>query len=207
MRFLILVALAFAPSAAHAHPVAYQGSVGFMGYLSKDMTDLEINYSVRHWWAPSVQLLRFTEGTSRPSAWLAKLNALGYRWNGENGQGNLYLRGGGGWSHLERGGGVYTFGFTADIENRRLYALVQADSLRRGSRGLLNTWKARVGFAPYVTSFDRLHGWLILEASRKSEGDGRVNLVPTLRFFIDNLLWEVGASLKGDTHLNYIIHL
>ena len=191
---------------ALAHPVAYQGSVGFMGYYSAGMMDQEINYSLRHWLAPSVQALRFTEGTSKPDFALGKLNFLVKRWNGYDFQGNLYVHGGGGYSWLSRGS-VFHGGATADIENRRLYFLGQWDLLRNSKRTEATFWKVRAGFAPYLTSFEGIHTWLILEANRKSLGDGRVRLVPTLRFFHQNVLWEVGSSLSGEIHLNFIIHI
>lgn len=205
--WLGLLTLLVSSEAARAHPVAFRGSVGVMGYHSKDMTDLELNYSVRHWFAPSVQALRFTEGTNQPDAWLGKANFLLYRRNGEASQLNVYGRLGGGYARLNGGGGAYSAGFTADAENRQLYFLAQADTLRRGSDTLATFWKARVGFAPYVTGFEQLHTWLVLEANQKSLGEKRVNLVPTLRFFYQNVLWEVGSTLSGDLHLNYIIHI
>lgn len=206
MKSWIMSLLLMAPVFAHAHPVAYQGSVGFMGYHSKGMTDMELNYSIRHWLAPSVQALRFTEGTAKPDYFLGKLNLLAHRWNGEAYQANIYVHGGAGYSRLSRGS-VFHGGVTADIEDRRLYFLAQWDILRNSERTEATFWKARVGFAPYITGFDSLHSWLILEANRKSLGDGRVDLVPTLRFFYQNVLWEVGSSLGGEIHFNYIIHI
>jgi hypothetical protein len=193
---------------AYAHPVAYQGSVGIMGYHSKDSTDLELNYSVRYWLAPSVQVLRLTEGTNRPDVVLGKLNFLLGRWNRPDSQGNLYAHAGYGVSRLSgEQRGAYHLGLTADWEDRRYYVLGQWETLRtsRGTEAVM--WKTRAGFAPYVAPFDRLHTWLILEANRKSRGDGRVNIVPFLRFFYENVLWEVGSTLSGDVHFNYIIHL
>ena len=195
-------------SPARAHPVAYRGSLGLMGYLSKDMTDLEVNYSVRHWFAPSLQLLRYNEGTGRPDMLLAKANFLAKRWNGPASQGNLYLHGGGGVSRLTGANrGVYHLGVTADWETRRVYVLGHTDVIRDGHGTQASYWKLRAGFAPYLAEFDRLHTWLVLEVNRKSVGSGNVEVVPTLRFFYENVLWEVGTSLSGNVHLNYIIHI
>jgi hypothetical protein len=206
MKIWIMSLVLMAPWHAHAHPVAYQGSVGFMGYHSKDMSDTELNYSIRYWLAPSVQVLRFTEGTGRPDYFLGKLNLLAHRWNGEDFQANIYLHGGAGYSRFSRGT-VFHGGITADIEDRRLYFLTQWDILRNSRGTEATNWKVRAGFAPYIGSFDALHSWLILEAKRKSMGSGRVDIVPTLRFFYQNVLWEVGSSLSGDINFNYIIHI
>jgi hypothetical protein len=206
-RLFLAVGLALmAPGMALAHPVAYQGSVGIMGYHSPGMSDMELNYSIRHWIAPSVQTMRFTEGTSRPDFVLGKINLLAYRKNGADYQGNVYLHAGGGHSLLSRRG-VYHGGITADIEDRRLYFLTQWDVTRSSAGTEAWFWKVRGGFAPYIGQFEDLHSWLILEANRKNLGDKRIELVPTLRFFYQNVLWEVGASLKGEIHFNYIIHI
>lgn len=202
--------LLFWPLAAWSHPVAFEGSLGIMGYHSRDMTDFEVNYSVRHWIAPSLQVYRFTEGTSRPDVYLAKLNFLAHRWNGDGFQANIYLHGGGGESRLfgERRG-VYHLGATADIENRRLYFLAEADTLRDSDGAQANFWKVRGGFAPYLAEFDSLHTWFVLEARRQTlrNEKRKVEVIPTLRFFYQNVLWEVGSSLGGDIYLNYIIHI
>lgn len=209
MNFLFFVWGFALPLAAAAHPVAYQGSVGIMGYHSAGMTDLELNYSVRHWLAPSAQILRFTHGTSRPDYVLGKINLLARRWNGEDHQANIYLHGGAGHSRFSDGL-VFHGGVTADAESRRLYVFGQWDLLRNAQRTEATFWKVRAGFAPYVSNFEGLHTWLILEANRKSVGEAgakTIELVPTLRFFYQNVLWEIGSSLGGEFHLNYIIHL
>ncbi len=208
MKTLLALAGLLVSSLAQAHPVAFEGSFGIMGYHSAAMTDLELNYSVKHWLAPSLQYLRFTEGTSRPDVLLAKLNLLAKRWNGADYQGNIYLHGGYGQSRLSgRSRGAYHLGATGDAETRKVYGLAQLDLVRSSQGTEVLFWKARAGFAPYVASFEKLHSWLILEANRKSVGDRRVEIVPYLRFFYENVLWEVGASLQGELHFNYIIHI
>lgn len=207
MTFLLGMLLLLSQK-AEAHPVAFQGSVGIMGYHSADMSEQELNYSFRYWMAPSVQMLRLTKNTSRQDVYLGKMNFLVKRWNGENYQGNIYAHLGGGESRLSgKWRGVGHGGITADIEDRRFYFLTELASVRNSEKNEFSFWKARFGFAPYITGFDGIHTWMILEANRKSIGDKTVQLVPTLRFFYQNVLWEIGYSLKGDMHFNYIIHI
>jgi hypothetical protein len=206
LPFLAWLCLGY-PQLADAHPVAFQGSTGIMGSYSKMMTDFEVNYSIRHWIAPSLQLMRFSPQRNGFDIWLANLNLLAYRRNGEDYQANLYLHGGGGESRLfGNRRGVYHAGFTADIEDRRLYFLTSWNVLRSSQGMEVLWWKARAGFAPYLVGFDGLHSWFIVEVSRKSHGGGTIQVAPILRFFYQNVLWEVGSTLGGEVKLNHIIH-
>ncbi len=204
MNILFACLLAFLPR-AEAHPVAFEGSTGIMGYHSADMTEMEINHSIRYWFAPAIQTIRYRSGTSRPDLALGKLNFLAKRWNGEDYQANIYLHGGAGRSITERRF-VYHSGVTADIEDRKYYLLGEWNLYRSKIGTELWNWKLRAGFAPYVAPFQSLHSWFIVELKKKSLGDRRIEVVPTLRFFYQNVLWEAGASLNGHLNLNYIIH-
>jgi hypothetical protein len=206
MKLMLMGLFLMLPGLALAHPVAFQGSTGIMGYHSAGMMDMEVNHSVRYWFAPALQALRFSEGTQKPDYALGKLNFLAYRLNKRNYQANLYLHGGGGYSLLRKNG-VFHGGITADIEDRKRYFLAQWDLIRSSRQTEAVFWKVRAGFAPYLGDFKDIHTWFILEANRKSVGERRVQIVPTLRFFVQNVLWEVGSSLGGEIHLNYIIHL
>jgi len=194
---------------AQAHPVAFQGSTGLMGYYSKEMVELEANYSITYWMAPAVQMLRLKHNTSRPDYLLGKLNFLAFRKNGENYQANIYLHGGGG-KNLRADRFVYHYGITADIEDRKLYFLSQLDGIRSSLGSEMHNWKVRMGMAPYIAPFESLHAWLILEINRKNilanNTTERINVVPTLRFFYQNVLWEIGSSLAGEIQFNHIIH-
>jgi hypothetical protein len=205
MRIFCIFAVACWSHLAMAHPVAFKGSTGIMGYHSSEMTEMEINHSLKHWFAPAVQTIRYRSGTSRPDLVVGKLNFLLHRWNGENYQANIYLHGGAGKSITERRG-IYHGGITADIEDRKFYLFGEWNSYRSSVKTELQTWKVRAGFAPYVAPFESLHSWFIVELKKKSLGDRRIEVVPTLRFFYQNVLWEVGASLSGHVNLNYIIH-
>lgn len=194
---------------AQAHPVAFQGSTGLMGYYSKEMVEMEVNHSVTYWMAPAVQMLRFRHDTSRPDYLLGKLNFLAYRKNGENYQGNIYLHGGAG-KNLRADRFVYHYGITADVEDRKYYLLGQLDGIRSAIGSEMHNWKLRMGMAPYVAPFESLHTWIILELNQKNISvhptSRKINVVPTLRFFYQNVLWEIGSSLAGEIQFNHIIH-
>lgn len=204
MYLIVTLLLAFQQQ-VQAHPVAFEGSTGIMGYHSAEMTEMEVNYSIRYWFGPSIQTVRYRMDTARPDLAIGKLNFLAHRWNGEDYQANIYLHGGAGRSITERRF-VYHGGITADIEDRKYYLLGEWNTYRSSIRTELQTWKVRAGFAPYVAPFESLHSWFIVELKKKSVGERKLEVVPTLRFFYQNVLWEVGASLSGKLNLNYIIH-
>lgn len=193
---------------AQAHPVAYQGSTGIMSSFSKDMSDFEVNYSWRYWTATSAHIFRYTPGADRPDVALVQENFLLKRWNEEGFQANIYSLTGAGNSRLSgRSRAAYFAGAVVDIENRRLYFLTHFTHLRNNVKQELNHAEIRAGFAPYLGNFNDLHTWMILEASHQSVFDTKWRLTPFLRFFYQNVLWEIGSSLKGDIKLNTIIHI
>jgi hypothetical protein len=193
---------------AFAHPVAFRDSVGIMGSHSREQSDMELNYSVRHWWALHAHSMRFHANTSEQDVWVGGANFLLHRWNTDSFQANLYLLTGVGESRLSgKRRGIVDGGLLADIENRQYYFSSYYSQLRHQGEIELQQYKIRAGMAPYIGDFKDLHTWFILEAYKKTYGDTKVQLTPFLRFFYRNVLWEVGSSLKGDLTFNYIIHI
>jgi hypothetical protein len=137
MSFLLALLWLWHPQ-AQAHPVAFEGSTGIMGYHSADMTEMEVNYSVRYWIAPSIQSVRYRMDTARPDLVVGKVNVLAHRWNGEAYQANIYLHGGAGRSITERRF-LYHGGITADIEDRKYYLLGEWNTYRSSIRTELQT--------------------------------------------------------------------
>ncbi len=181
MFFIVALLLAFQQQ-VQAHPVAFEGSTGIMGYHSSDMTEMEVNYSIRYWFGPSIQTVRYRMDTARPDLAVGKLNFLAHRWNGEDYQANIYLHGGAGRAITERRF-VYHSGITADIEDRKYYLLGEWNTYRSSIRTELQTWKVRAGFAPYVAPFESLHSWFIVELKKKVWGSERLKSFLLCAFF------------------------
>ncbi len=79
--------------------------------------------------------------------------------------------------------------FTVTGDTRRYYGLT-----------------GRVGLAPYVGGQDSLHSWLVLQFRHWNHWGQPLSLTPMLRFLYRNILWEVGANLKGRFFLSLNVH-
>ena len=195
-------------SELYAHPVSYQGSLGMMGYFSKEMTDIEMNYSAKHWLAFSGRILRITPDTDRPDVTVGGLNLLLKRWNASGFQANIYTQLAAGNSRLSgRNRAAYLTELVGDIEDRHFYFYSHFSHLRNSEKQEMNHMEIRGGFTPYVGKFSDLHTWVILAATKQSIQDTKWRLTPFLRFFYQNVLWEIGSSLQGNIKFNTIIHI
>ncbi len=206
---LITLAVLLVPKIAAAHPTAFKGSVGLMGYHSPTMTHNQINYSFRHWFASGVHYFRRSELGSGHHATFLSGNFLLKRWNGETSQANLYAVAGGGISKLTGDSEFTGLGLAQfDVEDRRYYFFTKNLWLVNNDKTDLRQFTTRVGMAPYVGDYEDLHTWIVLEWQNFRFGDsGAVSeLTPFLRFFYNNVLFEIGQSFDGNTKINFISH-
>lgn len=191
-----------------AHPVAFADSIGIMGEHSPMITHNQINYSARHWLAFGVHHLRRPELPDR-SATIATTNLLLKRWNAPAFQANIYAILGGGYSQLnfQEGGRIFS-ALQFDVEDRRWYFMAKHSSLFDGKTEDLRMTNVRGGFAPYLAPFEGLHTWLIVDWMNMDFANGfsMQDTTPMLRFFYQNVLFEIGQSFNGYTRFNYIIH-
>ena len=206
--FFIFVVFIGMNGKAWAHPVAYRGSKGLMGYHSPLLTHSQLNYSFRHWIAAGVHHIRRHEIPNR-TATFASANFLIHRWNGSGLQANIYGVVGAGVSHLEgeeQSAGLALLQF--DIEDRDYYFLAKHSQIVGEQRKDMDQSIVRLGFSPYVEGFEGFHSWIIFEWQNSNFYDGThiTDLTPFLRFFYRNLLFEVGQSFEGVTRFNYIVH-
>lgn len=204
---LLLVLTIYKP--LHAHPVAFKGSRGVMGYHSPYLTHNQINYSFQHWMAVGVHHVTRPNLKVDNSATFATSNFLLKRWNGEKLQANIYLNLGLGQSQISGDHKPAAYGLLQfDIEDRDYYFLSKHIELHTENLVDLKQTVVRAGFTPYVENFNGLHSWLILEYQNAEFSESQVveDLTPFLRIFYRNLLFELGQSFKGTTKFNYIVH-
>lgn len=207
-KFIFGLSLMLLSYQASGHPVSFKDSIGIMGHHSPMMIHNQINYSMEYWWALGIHHIQNPQNQDLKASYVTS-NFLLKRWNAKSYQGNLYALVGAGVSSLDgssKGSGVA--GVQFDIEDRRYYFLAKHLQILNNERSAFNNSVVRAGLAPYQGSFEDLHAWLIVEWSRNEWGQGFVfeDTTPYLRFFYNNLLFEIGQSFRGLTKFNYIIH-
>jgi len=181
-----------------------------MSELHSEIQEVSAVYSPKYWLGLGLVTMRSPEKFELASA---QLGWLVNRWNLPGAQGNLYLLGGLGHGKLESNvlslgqeGAIYRLGAQADFETRRIYAFVRYVEHRfnENKRLLNNQLAAAVGFAPYLGRFDGLNSWVIFKVVARNEFEDFL-YIPTLRFFYQNFLWEIGQDFDGNSQFNFMV--
>jgi hypothetical protein len=203
MRSLtVLVACAMLATPALARPITYPGgSMAMLEYADEYWTN-EVMYtpSARY----SVGVRSEFDGEDNRQYQGLSANFLAYRHNAEDGQANVYVLTSAGVAGNDRAslrhktGAAGLLGLEADWENRRFLVLGQVKGFAAEGIDKTLTWRGRVGVAPYVGEFGDLHTWLMLQVDHEPESRHPTNVSGVVRFFKGPVLFEVGASLKGD---------
>lgn len=192
---------------AGAHPVAFAGGWSLMNFNKGDSHDVDAFYSFTHRVAAGASVLKDGDAVST----VGRANLLLKRWNQPDSQGNVYLSLGAGEERLNDRSGALTFGeFIADWEDRKYYILGKHRILQRpdvGSwqRGNKESTQLRAGFAPYLGEYNELNTWVIAQIDQGPATPRDVSLI--LRFYYNNVLWEIGASANHQSVFNFMVHL
>lgn len=195
-------------AASWAHPVIYQEGWVLSQMSMKDMTDTNLSYSLTHRWSMGYQYFRLEDAQGQADQFnFFKVNHLLKRFNGKNSQANIYLHSGLGHAQNvdfnNRLG--WMGGLEADWETRTLFTSLKY--LHYGtSRTDHPVIVGRVGFSPFKADFNSLQSWAMLQVWSDPVTSREVKVTPLLRFFYQNVLWEMGASTKGDMMLNLMVH-
>lgn len=203
--FLTLTALLSAPI-AHAHPVAYQGARSIMSESDGDIKELMTTYSYRYYLAPA---LSYVQIKKNDFAFIG-VNGLLKRWNQPTSQGNIYLSVAQGREFRELTDEQYNASrvtLDVDWEDRSYYTSVRYSRIfRSGELGEdIELKRLRVGFAPYLGNYKQLNTWFMVQATQMDEET--VDVTPLLRFYYQNILWEVGSSFRGNWLFNFMVHI
>ncbi|WP_413287506.1 hypothetical protein [Bdellovibrio sp. HCB337] len=211
-RFWILLAipLTLAALAAEAHPVSYKNAFGVMSYNSQDSNELLVNYSLNSRFAVAATYLR----EEKSEFYIPRLNLLVQRWNNEDSQGNFYLSAGAGAEKFDSKN--YDTGLLEvilDWESRKYYTYFEHQYFARKNENNptlaekdLQKSKLRLGFAPFLADYSDLNVWYIAEFNQ-SNTNPQIAATQFLRFYMKNVLWEVGAGFDGSIAFNFMIHL
>lgn len=205
----MLILLLF-PVFSWAHPVSFEDGFSIMSEANEMVQEGSFIYSPKWWLGTGLVVEKLDQErmyTSAHIGWLVK------RWNLEEAQGNFYLFGGPGYFNhkspqgsTEKDGGFLRLGAQADYETRRIYTALRYTERRDFSRFDLldDRFEASLGFAPYLANFSELNSWVIFRAMALERFE-YIDYVPTLRFFYQNFLWEVGMSFRGMAQVNFMV--
>jgi hypothetical protein len=171
-----------------------------------DYSNNYVMYSFSQRFAAGVDHWRFTKDKKNNEMGLLKLNHLLYRHNGEESQGNIYLHSGVGFEDQEfqekSSRLAYLVGAEGDWETRSLYTSFKYYQFRDTS-----VTQGRIGFSPVKAPFDNLQTWFMLQGMVIDDVNEKLMLTPLVRFFYQNVLWEMGSSTRGDWMLNLMVHI
>jgi len=197
--------------ASRAGPISYEGGWIFSTRNQPDSINWQVSYSPKPWLSFGVDYAydKMAGPDVAPKNYgLLRGNLLLKRWNEMESQGNIYLYGGaGGLKTSDATTLAWLGGIEADWETREIYTSVKAQYLDSETFDPSTMYQARFGVAPYLTTFENLHTWVILEVQYSPEAfDEQLKVSPVMRFYIDNVLWELGVSARGTWSFNTMVH-
>lgn len=206
MKTLIFFICMLFSFGAIAHPVIYQDGWALSSSNMPDYSNNYVMYSFTNRFAVGVDHWRFTKDDENNETGLLKLNHLLWRRNGEDSQANVYLHGGVGiedqeWDQKQTRG-AYLLGAEGDWETRTLYTSFKYYQFKDTS-----VTQGRVGFSPKIADFNSLQTWFMVQGMLIDDLEETVMITPMLRFFYQNVLWEIGSSTRGDWMLNLMVHI
>ena len=195
---------------AHAHPVVYKDAFGVMSYNSQEANELMLTYSFTPHVAAAMTYLR----EAKSEFYIPRANFLLQRWNNEGSQGNIYLSGGyGAEKYNSKNYDTALAELIADWESRQYLVAVEEQYFHRSnkdnpllSKEDFSKSKLRLGFAPFLADYNDLNVWYIAEFSSNNENP-QIQTTQYFRFYMKNVLWEVGAGFDGSLAFNFMLHL
>ena len=207
MQGWIFILILLVKSVASAHPVAYQDAIGVMTWNQPFMSDSWITYSFKPNFALAGRFMRMDMPEGRVNYAGAQLDYLVFRQNGNDHQANLYAYGGAGEVQFQKSRSTgYLVGFEADVESRKYFSLLKAETLRSPNAPDFNHIEGRLGIAPYEAEYSEIATWFMVQAQWHPNLEKKFVVTPLARLFYKSFLFETGVSLDGDFMTNFMFH-
>ena len=195
-----------------ARPISYPNSWTVMQQYNWEKTTVHIHYSPNA--KNSIGFLGAYYEIEKDRLYSLQWNHLIFRKNQKKSQSNLYSK-----IHLGRLNKEISqtnvfhsaFSLSYDWETRKHFLLYAAEVEYTDDIGLKSTTfhqKARIGIAPYVAPYGKLHTWVMLQFEHHpddSDSDNHFILTPMLRFFKGDYLCEIGLNSNNQILFNSII--
>ena len=186
-----------------SHPVIYQGGFVYWGSFKPSSNIQRASYSFHH--KLSFELRSEWIKKSSYRDYTGGFNLLLKRFLFNKSQGNLYLSHQFGYYNEQRNDGfVNKASLIGDWESRTLYTALNVSG--KYINRLKTQYSGRIGFAPYEGDLETLQSWLVLQASYNEELSKNIVITPMLRFFYQNVLWELGATSKSEYFFTLMVH-
>ncbi len=209
MRLLTYLLLSIFSFKALAHPVSYKGATGIMSSNNPTMNEILVTYSLNYNYAIAHTYIR----EKNSEFYIPRLNLLAKRWNNDDSQGNIYLSAGSGIEkYNSNNSNVQLAEVIVDWESRKYYTYLEHLYMLRDNKDNPlwqerddNHTKVRLGFAPFLADYNDLNIWFIAQATKHNNES--VETTQFMRFYMKNVLWEVGADFKGGFAFNFMVHL
>lgn len=195
-----------------ARPISYPNSWTFMQQHNWEKTTLHIHYSPNA--KNSIGFLGAYYEDEKDRLNALQWNHLLFRKNQKKSQANLYSK-----IYLGRlekeisQTNIFhgAFNLSFDWETRKHF-LLYAAGIEHTDEPFTdsNTFhqKARIGIAPYVAPYGKLHTWLMLQIEHHpddTDSDNRIIITPMIRFFKGDYLCEIGLNSNNQILFNTII--
>lgn len=192
-----------------AHPVSYKDAFGLMSYNSSQMNEILLTYSFNYNLAVASTYVR----EKKSEFYIPRVNFLAQRWNNDDSQGNIYLSFGSGVEkYNSTSSNVRLAELVTDWESRKYYVYLEHLYMQRDNKDNPlwlerddNHTKFRIGFSPFLADYNDLNVWLIGQITKHN--DENIEATQFMRFYMKNVLWEIGADFNGGFAFNFMIHL
>ncbi len=170
-----------------AHPVMWKGAQDYSIRLSSDIRDLYGYYTMGRYTAIGFHINQVQHDTGV----YAHLNRRFIRINTPGSQQNLY-----GLLGLGMAGDRFAVNGSLewDWESQRYFTSIKGFTYSARTMNILRT---RVGFAPYVSDFNGLNTWLMLEYESNNMIQPYQFLTPLIRLFKGQYLFELGFGSRS----------
>ena len=197
--------LLLAPITAQAKPVSYVGGTMVMQENDETGQTLTLDYTFDPHYSAGLYVKHEIEGDEYTTVG-PQLNSLIYRWNLPGAQGNIFNTTGAGVSQYHGRDELTAWaGFLGDFETRRYFTSYELRAMHVDKVEDYYWQRARVGIAPYITGYDGLHTWLMVQVDDHPAKNDTWVVTPLVRFFYHTTLVEAGYSSNNHLMFNWIL--
>jgi hypothetical protein len=194
----------------NARPISYPESWTLMQQLNWEKINLHYHYSPNI--KNSIGFVYAKYDNEDEQLYAGQWNHLLFRKNKKKSQANLYSKLQLGQLDLEESDASYfhlDYQLSYDWETRRhFYAMSLGTTYDGPEESFTQHQSARIGIAPYLADYGKLHTWLMLQLEHhpdEIDSDNRLIWTPLIRLFKGDVLIELGVNSNQKLLFNSII--